>query len=511
MKVVIVEDEIRIREGLARLIRKLYPQVEEVGEARSGEEGIRRIREIRPDIVITDIRMETMDGLEMLRKLNEDTDLKFKSVILSAYSEFEYAKQAISLGVTEYLIKPVEIEELHQIMRRLEAEIQEEKRLQSKLPCQLRSLENVLHSALAGKLEANEELGEFLKTNYCIDMEMPEGIFCIYLGRRFEEEKAVVMSVVQNCFVKSGYKNTQILMRPEKHEIMVIIFEENDFHKLERYVQYIVLPEIKRVSNFSAVGFTVCGQFTELQNAAEHLWDVIPWSIPLGNDVLISYPKVLHVNAAELIYPSDLEEKCTNALFKLDYEELNRRIKEFLNYFTIQLYNPEEIKKSVLRFSWGLLAAAKEVNFQGYQKMDEKNLVEKVSQAVTLDELEMVVYTLAEVLVRREEKAVGLIVRKAQRIVEEYYRQGITLEEIAAKLGVSPEHISSQFKKELGMNFSRYYHDFRLDKAKSLLKESDLKVYQVAAQAGYKDAKYFSKVFREAEGELPLEYRKRHR
>ena len=99
MKIVIVEDEIRIREGLIKLIKRFFPAVSKVGEASSGQEGLSVIRELDPDIVITDIRMEPMDGLEMLEILNEEKKPRFKTVILSAYSEFEYATQAISLEV----------------------------------------------------------------------------------------------------------------------------------------------------------------------------------------------------------------------------------------------------------------------------------------------------------------------------------------------------------------------------------------------------------------------------
>ncbi len=96
MKIVIVEDEIRIREGIIRLLNNSFPHISNIHEAKSAEEGISLIQEIRPDIVISDIKMGTMDGLEMLSILFNQDKLHFKAIIVSAYSEFEYAKKAYS-------------------------------------------------------------------------------------------------------------------------------------------------------------------------------------------------------------------------------------------------------------------------------------------------------------------------------------------------------------------------------------------------------------------------------
>ncbi len=106
MKIVVVEDEIRIREGISRLLGKLKQGYEMEGEAENGQEGLELIRRVKPDVVITDIKMPKMDGLEMLKIMYRE-GIQAKAIVLSAYSEFEYARKAMSMGVTEYLLKPV--------------------------------------------------------------------------------------------------------------------------------------------------------------------------------------------------------------------------------------------------------------------------------------------------------------------------------------------------------------------------------------------------------------------
>lgn len=118
--IVIVEDEFRIRQGLGRLINKVDMGCRVIGEAENGYEGIKLIRDMEPDIVITDIRMPKMSGLEMIKKI-KDMGYVCTFVILSGYAEFEYAREGIKLGVTEYMLKPVTISDVKELLTRLTA------------------------------------------------------------------------------------------------------------------------------------------------------------------------------------------------------------------------------------------------------------------------------------------------------------------------------------------------------------------------------------------------------
>ena len=125
MKIAVVEDEILIREGIRNLLEAQGEDWEFIGEAENGVEGLELIRQEKPDIVITDIRMPDMDGLEMLDKAKQE-GIKLKAIVLSAYSEFEYARTAIKLGVTEYLLKPISIDELFEALRHVRIQMEKE-------------------------------------------------------------------------------------------------------------------------------------------------------------------------------------------------------------------------------------------------------------------------------------------------------------------------------------------------------------------------------------------------
>ena len=154
MKIIIVEDEIRIREGISKLIHKMFEEHEIVGEAENGEEGFELIMKLKPDLVITDIKMPIMDGLQMLTKIYQ-MESKTKAIVLSAYSEFSYAQQAIKLGVSEYLLKPIVVGDFVQSIRLIEKQCEEEK---TKNPKILGDIGNILFGIIYGDLQPSEEI-----------------------------------------------------------------------------------------------------------------------------------------------------------------------------------------------------------------------------------------------------------------------------------------------------------------------------------------------------------------
>lgn len=118
IKIIIVEDELRIRQGLGHLIQKINPECHVIGEAENGYEGMKLIRDMEPDIVITDIQMPKMDGLKMIEEI-QAFGLSCRFVILSGYAEFEYAQRSIRLGVEDYLLKPVTITKVRELLEKL--------------------------------------------------------------------------------------------------------------------------------------------------------------------------------------------------------------------------------------------------------------------------------------------------------------------------------------------------------------------------------------------------------
>ncbi len=192
LKVLIVEDEDIIRKGLAYTIDWLSLGFVLCGEASNGEEGLNKIRELEPDVVIADIMMPKLNGIEMIRKARED--VKFQSIILTSYAEFEYARQALELRAFDYLMKPVSVAELKEVMKKLQLQIEEEnkKELLYKQKNQGMDIDK-LSSGVSFKNPYVIKAIDIMKINYrdkiSIEFIAEElGVSTSYLSRKFKEE-----------------------------------------------------------------------------------------------------------------------------------------------------------------------------------------------------------------------------------------------------------------------------------------------------------------------------------
>ncbi len=476
MRVIVVEDEDRIREGITGLLGLLEGNFEAAGEAEDGTAGLELIKREKPDIVITDIRMPDMSGLEMLEKVRE-YGIQSKVIVLSAYSEFEYARQAIRLGVTEYLLKPVSVDEFSRAMNTIKIQIEKERRLQ---PETLGTLEQILGAVLYGQLEPDEEVKMYLMNRYGLDAGQELVEICIYLGNdygadsgRAEKVWASLLSQrddMEYCMIRADYEQA----------LLIVVYH-----------------------------------FRDLQEKFELLYSYMDWNLTLGQDVLIAYPKILQIQTSVCIYPIELEN-CFKAEICLgEPERVKKVIESFHRYFSEgKLYTPRDMKECYVRFIWAVINITKEIDMLDYGNLNQQSILDQVMGAKLFTELKSALEGLMQKVKmnkKNEDAIAHLTVRRVKSMIHEFYQSGITLDEIAAKLNVTPEYLSMQFHREVGETYSSYLKNYRISKAKELLIGTQKKQYEVAKEVGYADSRYFSKVFREYTGYSPAEYRKSHK
>lgn len=508
MDIVLVEDELVIREGLCRLLEKLNPEWRVVGEACDGAEGIDCIEQLRPDLVITDIRMPNMDGLEMLERL-AGKGIETKAVMLSAYSEFAYARRAMKLGVTEYILKPIAIQELRTALDNVERQIREER---LHVPRQMGSLERILYMQLTGKTEPTGEMADYLRTNYGLSVSEPLAIACAYMGPACEENLEQAKKYFRHALSLYPDVSYEMLNEPYSHSLVVFLYGYASASDLERWLQTQILHSSPKLF---ALGWTQCPDFAHIRPCFHDMFSYMEWNISLGNQILISYPKITNVQATYCVYPLVLEEQMRAAVCANDQEKVADTAKKFIAYFQSgAVYAPKEIKDCYVRFLWGIISLSKEVGILQGEDLDQQHLLSLIMEARSTTELSLAVDELRSAMFRQTDGSTGdvsLITRKVLRLLHEYYREGITLDEISEKLKLTPEYVGTLFKKDTGVNFSMYLRNYRIEKARKLLCTSKMKTYEIAESVGYQDAKYFSKVFKEETGQLPSEYRKSNR
>ncbi len=508
MKILIVEDEVRIREGLRKLILKMDEDYQIVGEAENGRQGYELINEMKPDLVITDIRMPLMDGLEMIEAAQSNHCL-FKTIVLSAYSEFTYAQQAIKLGVTDYLIKPIVISDLTRLLQSITAQYRQEN---MSSPQSLDALENVLSSIIIGSVSVDEELKHYLASKYAIVEGEPLTEVMLYLGKNYDLYCDKTLRNLTRLLKAKENLNFALIPVENEKTIIVVLYNYKDEYKLERWFRSeLFMTNNVIIPNGTSGAWVTFDSPIHLKKYYQILSQYMDWNITLGNDVMVSYPKITKIQTLPCVYPLELENSMKVAICSGNITKSIQMFEVFSTYFRNgSVYDPKEVKECYVRFFWSIISIIKELDIQLAKEYNQQNLLESIMVSKNYEELLEVLNNFKWWITKQFEsknKTSGLTVSRARSMINEFYQSGITLDEIAGKLNVTPEYLGTQFHKELGVNFSQYIKERRIKKAKGLLIGTQLKLYEIARQVGYSDPKYFSRVFKEATGMLPTRYR----
>lgn len=484
MKIVIVDDETRIREGIAGLLKKISRDFQIVGEAGDGTEGLELIVQTRPDLVITDIKMPKMSGLELLTCLHE-RNIAFKAIVLSAYSEFSYAQQAIKLGVSEYLLKPIAFDDFSASIRNIEAQIAHER---TKNPQQLHSLENILLGVLFSGLPIDDEMRSFLKSVYRLDSDRRAAAAAIYLGGEFDQARTRFRETAEPLLADASIPH-QFLELLKTKELLMVVHSVDDLPKAENLFKSVVVPKAGQAfKRNAAFGWITIESLSQLKDSVDVLRHSMDWNIVREHPCVISYPEVLRTKATPLPYPIEMEKRVKNAVCEINYNKAREILRQFLQYLQSDVFKPSEIKETVVRFLWAMINILREVDFENYEHIDQQNLLARIMRALSWEEIESAVIVFSSPLADKSDgKAFSLQVRRAANYVHEFYGQDITLEEIAGKLNLTPEYLGSLFHKEIGENFNSYIRNLRIKKAKELLISTDMKLFEIASAVGYAD------------------------
>lgn len=508
MKIIVVEDEIRIREGLCNLVERINDNYKVVAVASNGREGYELICEHSPDVVISDILMPEMSGIEMLEKLKNEGKMP-NAILISAYSDFSYAQTAIRLGVRGYLTKPVAVDELTSTLSRLESENVQE----YEVPETLSSLNTITFAVLNGIVDAGGEMNKFLLGRYNIDDTTGLTIMTAYLGYYYEENAAKVKKTIEQMVSTYGEQKSVVVEMPNDMSLVAVLYHSDCQEYIERTMQDNIRKNsvsLQRVclGMISTVGIGNIRSSYKIINSYLH------WNMIFGDGVLIIFPQITKIFAEKSVYPAEIENKMKAAMYAKDKVGALREVKRFEDYyFCGKLYNPREIKEAYSRFVWAARETGKDVGDTDLTETVQKNVIERIDNAKSLREMRDILdMVFGEMLKdKNNEEGIGLTVKKTIRLIHDCYKDGITLDEIAGRLNITPEYLSAQFQKEMGLNFSSYIRNYRIGKAKHLLVGSNMKVYEIARQVGYQDSKYFSRVFRQVTGQKPDEYRKTKR
>lgn len=501
MRIVIVEDETKIRMGLAGLIEKLTGQAI-TGSAKNGAEGLELCRRFKPDWIITDVRMPEMSGIAMLAQLKQE-GLMRKATILSGYAEFEYAKQAIALGVRDYLLKPITVEDVKKALKTIDEEIQRENAVSTPQP--VRVLRNYLQEE-----DAQAEAALRLAEQTCRFARNEPILACLgywdsaqaNFYERFEER----MRILSQVSIRESWLYFL-------HDRMIVViafgFSPESRHAVEESFSKKVLEPLQPCGP-SAWNIGFFSGLSALKKAMAAIRSELCWCIPLGY-----YPAICHDclddrKTQPLLYPEKLEAQIKAAVCSFNGDAVQKLLEQFFHILCKPLYSPDDIINAHVRLVTAVLNGLKDLDERAYQQILQQKLLSRVTTAVTPDELRLVLDDMLRLIFSAQEKKDDIrnyTISRALAYIRRHYMEGITLERVAARLDITPEYLSTLFNREVGKNFTLFLKEFRISHAKRLLRGSDLKIYEIAANVGYNDPKYFYRVFKEVTGLSPGDFR----
>ena len=325
MKIVIVEDEAAIRNGLAGLLPKISPDYEVAGTASDGMEGLAVIREQQPDLVILDIRMTGMDGLTMLRTLRDEGNV-CRAVVLSAYSDFDYARTAIELGVESYLLKPVKVKELKAVLSLAEKHIRQEEDEKVRY-----TPKKAFLSALTGTEEMDPYVKKKLEEEYGLLADGLIGIFIIWLGGEYGKYEEEVGRALTPLGERSGYFSLCTLAREKRQLVLAALYRVQDREKATEYLRKAAAPMLSGLTGGKAVmALAWCGGLKEFHETAVKLCGALDYSLAEGTGKLIVYEE-RDADVQIFKYPLETETMTKQAVLQSD-GELRRCVRNFLGY-----------------------------------------------------------------------------------------------------------------------------------------------------------------------------------
>ncbi|KKK38833.1 AraC family transcriptional regulator [Mesobacillus campisalis] len=522
MKALIVDDEQHVREAIRLLAEWEAQGIAEIYEAKNGEEAIELIQQHKPEIIFTDMKMPKKDGIGLLEWIKEHMP-DSKTIVVTGYDDYHYMRKAIHFGSHDYLLKPVDPEILNQTLTNAVKEWNKEEAGRSKEKSStqlLNEMKPVYRDRMLTKLftssdikkEQYEELGFQSSGKYVTAVVKLSGKMIKNFGHDRDLAYFTVLNVInevlstEDCGIAFRYL-------AQKGQVAIILWDQ--FDQLEELLRRIY-RSLKQAVKFScpiAAGPPVCEISSLMDSYAEanevllsqNLLDVKEVRVyTRGDESEHSLPSLmayapgieLAVQAGEESAFDELIEEVTQEMTKGNFLSLRQLLhmeKEYqvicaqwLKRYNLAFAVQDEAEKQIEPFF------DKDGHFHLEQYVDRK----KREISIFLESI------------RRESKLEKKnIIYEIETYLQNNFDRDVKLQEIADQFYISREYISRKFKQEFGENISDYIVKYRIKKAKSLLKNSQLKVFEIANMVGYQDDKYFRKVFKKVEGITPNEYR----
>lgn len=535
MRLLIAEDELWLRKRLVSTIDWSSYGISEVYEAEDGGEALEIALKEKPDIVITDIRMPELSGIDLMKKLNENSIFS-KMIVVSGYDDFEYAQGALRMGAINYLLKPVDEEELLDSVKRCVEELKKENNKETVFDKQSAASEMLMEhiyedlifetsekrtEELLQKL-SRKEIGFPFQSAAVVNMQVREHTF--FVNDKVKSDMWSVYQWLRRNLQEDCYECQYLYMRGS--QIVLLLFgddlEAKFMERVENWVQLILeaLQKKLNISLFMAAG-DVTDDFSGIHRSYEMAQKKIKEKRAEEKRIL-----ALRNQETEQELNTRFDDVYGEYDFKLlikeirngDSEKAQTELQAILQSSSRRLQSADMMKLQLFymnfinRIAGACLpeceAYADELAMQCMTVMRELIYIGSDTIVTEMwDCLRKFVEKLVEVYQENNGKRKHWMIDQVLQYVEENYNTALSTRDIAGRFFMNTSYFSKLFHEQMGCTFSNYLINVRVEKAKMMLTQTNMKLYDIAEAVGYTNVQYFSTIFKEKEGLTPSAFR----
>lgn len=526
-KIMLADDEGIVIDSLRFIIEKEFGDSCQIEFAKTGRNVIELAEHFRPDIAFMDIQMPGINGIEAMKEIKKNNGNTL-FIVMSAYDKFDYAKEAINLGVLEYLNKPVEKSKIIEVLRRAMGLIDKEREkrrqdlmIRERMETVVPIIENGLIYSLMFKEYFEEDVENFknllnITEDYCymgvlvfgekqVGNHMTNAVETSVLIQDSYNEVREIIRGYFKCIVGSVMANKIAVLIPAAEEGL----DYNDRIALIDKAREMVRKLRERLDISFRMGLGPVGRMRDAMKSYNEALRAL-----LQSDGSVAHVDDIPVGCDyEENYPVETEREIFEHTEKGNIEEQRSAVNRYFDWMVENYGDCEsDIKLKVLEF----VLRAEKIGYEGSTRiyrfksrqdylpdiMGMKGDMERM-RTWFLDKMDAAVRNVAD---NKATRSNG-VVAKAKAYINANFHKEISLDDVSREVDISPYYFSKIFKEETGKNFIEYVTEIRMEKAKELLQSSSLSMKEICGEVGYADPNYFSRTFKKNVGLTPTEYK----
>jgi two-component system response regulator YesN len=519
-KLYLVDDEPSIRSGLKQIIPWEEYGIEVAGEASNGVEAFQFISKHRPDIVICDIRMPVMSGLELIRQAYE-SGIGSRFIILSGYDDFHYVKEALKYNVENYLLKPIQVDEMeqtiHQIVGKLESDLlmQLERSRENEL-----ILNNVLNRAITNQIDLYVLKNKLQLIPAGIDLfdsKLQAAVidFLTKGAGPAANSSAAIQAILDIC-LQTFPADYAVVFLDHAGRIVIICRVEDAGRQKERLVQYLQRvydrsPDLEDARWVMTAGSLVNG-CKHLHESYQNALSVQQYRIYCEERDVIFYEDVAAKQAGYsnwfTVDHLHLEESLMNG----DVQGVRQFVEQTFQRLSRLGADPDAVYSFVMEVVISLLRV---IRIKGIPQSeifsDESRLLRYIYGFEDIGQLKRWLNAKIEATVdgikNPKTENMSKVVKDLLLYIDQHYHEDLSLKTYSQKIHYNPIYLGRLFRKETGEVFSDYVNKVRIEKSKSLLRSSSMKINDISEAIGFSNPNYYHNIFKKLVGMTPSEYR----